>query len=88
MRPEIPVDEELDLHGCAVDEALALVELALARHRGRPGSVIRLIHGHSSGNSGSIKGALRRGLESVWKSRVAAYRPEPGNPGATLVRLR
>lgn len=87
FHPEIPVDEEVDLHGLAVDEALAQADLAISRYRGRPGAVLRLIHGHSSGVSGSIKGALRRNLETVWKGRIGGFRPEPGNPGATLVRV-
>lgn len=86
-RPELPVDEEVDLHGLAVDEALAAAGLALERHRGKKGIVIRFIHGHSSGMSGSIKGALKRNLETVWKGWIQAARPEPGNPGSTLVKM-
>lgn len=86
-RLAISVDEEIDLHGLSIAEALAQVEMALARWT-RNGGTLRVIHGHSSGASDSIKGALRRNLESVWKGRIAAYRPEPGNPGATLIRLR
>ena len=83
----IAVDEEIDLHGLSIDEAMAQVEMALTRWA-RSGGSLRVIHGHSSGASDSIKGALRRNLESVWKGRVAAFRPEPGNPGSTLVRAR
>jgi DNA-nicking Smr family endonuclease len=83
----IPVDEEVDLHGLAVDEAMVQAELAIRRWQGRAGAVIRFIHGHSSGTSGSIKGALKRSLETLWKNRVRSVRPEPGNPGATLVKL-
>ena len=86
-RMPIEVDEELDLHGLAIDEAMAQVEMAIARWSPAGGS-LRVIHGHSSGVSDSIKGALRRKLESVWKSRIAAVRPEPGNPGSTLIRVR
>lgn len=86
-RTPLEVDEEVDLHGLAVDEALVQAELAIGRWKGREGTVIRLIHGYSSGNSGSIKGALKRQLETLWKSRIAAFRAEPGNPGATLVRM-
>lgn len=81
------VDEEIDLHGLAIDEALAQVELALARWRNRPGACIRIIHGQSSGNQASIKGAVKRNLETTWKSRIRSSRPEPGNPGATLALL-
>ncbi len=81
----VPVVEELDLHGMAIDEAMVQVELALARWRGRPGACIRVIHGQSSGSKVSIKGTLRRNLGSTWKGRIRAFRQEPANPGATLV---
>jgi DNA-nicking Smr family endonuclease len=87
VRTGIEVDEELDLHGLSINEAMAQVDLALARWTPSGGS-LRVIHGHSSGASDSIKGALRRNLTSVWKSRVAAFRPEPGNPGSSLIRTR
>lgn len=86
-RPAIPVEEEVDLHGLAVDEAMVAAELALKRYAKMPGAVLRFVHGHSSGSSGSIKGALKRNLETVWSGRVQGFRPEPGNPGATLVKL-
>ena len=79
------VEEELDLHGLAIDEAMAQVELALARWRNRPGACIRIIHGKSSGTRDSIKGMLRHNLETRWKGKVAGFRQEPANPGATLV---
>jgi DNA-nicking Smr family endonuclease len=79
------VDEELDLHGLAIDEAMAMVELAFARWRNRPGACIRIIHGKSSGTRDSIKGMLRHNLETRWKGKVDAYRQEPANPGATLI---
>jgi len=71
----------------AVDEAMVQVELAINRHRRFPGARLRVIHGHSTGLQGSIKGALRRNLESIWKGCIESFRPEPGNPGATLIRL-
>ncbi len=86
-RLAIEVDEELDLHGLTIAEAMAQVEMALARWS-RAGGRLRCIHGHSSGIADSIKGALRRNLGSVWKGKVDAFRPEPGNPGATLIRVR
>ncbi|MDQ3003248.1 MAG: Smr/MutS family protein [Fibrobacterota bacterium] len=84
-RIETPVDEEIDLHGLAIDEAMVQVELALARWGKRPGACLRIIHGQSSGTRDSIKGALRRNLESSWKNKVRSFRQEFANPGSTLV---
>ena len=80
------VDEDVDLHGLVISEAMAQAEMAIARWSRTPDACIRLIHGASSGTRESIKGALRRNLETVWKGRIRGFKPEPGNPGATLVR--
>lgn len=82
------MEEEIDLHGLAIDEAMAQVELAFARWRNRPGACLRLIHGQSSGARDSIKGALRRNLETRWKSLIRLSRQDLGNPGSTLVFLK
>lgn len=83
--PEYPVDEELDLHGMAVDEALTAAEALLKRHRG--GSTVRLVHGHSNRSHESIRSQLHRALTSVWKIRVKRFRTDFHNPGATLVEI-
>ena len=83
--PEFPVDEELDLHGMAVDEALAAVDGMLARHRGRPGAMLRIVHGQSNPSPDSIRKRLRLSLDTVWKNRVRRLRADFLNPGATLV---
>jgi DNA-nicking Smr family endonuclease len=83
--PEFPVEEELDLHGMAVDEALAAAEALLKRHR--TGAVVRLVHGHSNRSNESIRSQLHRALSSVWKNRVARFRADFHNPGATLVEI-
>ena len=87
LRMAVEVDEEIDLHGLTIAEAMAQVEMALARWA-RAGGRLRCIHGHSSGNADSIKGALRRNLGSMWKGRIESFRPEPANPGATLIKVR
>jgi DNA-nicking Smr family endonuclease len=81
------IDEDLDLHGLAIDEAMVQVEQALARYRRGVSACIRIIHGKSSGTHDSIKGSLRRNLETRWSNRIRSFRPESGNPGATLVFL-
>lgn len=82
----LATDEEVDLHGLTVAEAMAAVEMALARWARSDDATLRVIHGYSTGNQGTLKGTLRRNLETVWKSRIRGFRPEPGNPGATLIR--
>lgn len=82
---EFPVDEEADLHGMAVDEALVVAESLLKRHRA--GAIVRLIHGHSNRGPDSIRTSLHRALTSVWKNRVKRYRTDFHNPGATLVEI-
>ena len=87
LRFSQPVDEEIDLHGLAIDEALVQVELAIERYRRNPKASLRIIHGHSSGNKDSIKGAIRCNLETQWRGRIQSFRPELGNAGATLIYL-
>lgn len=82
---EFPVDEEIDLHGMAVDEALAAAESMLKRHRS--GAMLRMIHGHSNRGNDSIRTNLHRALSSVWKIRVKRFRTDFHNPGATLIEI-
>src|SRR5690606_33898257 len=82
---EYPVDEEVDLHGMAVDEALVAAESLLRRHRA--GATVRLIHGHSNRGPDSIRTGIHRALTSNRKQRVKRFRTEFPNPGATLVEL-
>jgi DNA-nicking Smr family endonuclease len=82
---EYPVDEEADLHGMAVDEALVAAEALLKRHRA--GATVRIIHGHSNRGNDSIRTNLHRALTSVWKNRVKRFRTDFHNPGATLIEI-
>ena len=82
---EFAADEDVDLHGMAVDEALAAAEEALNRHRS--GAVVRLIHGSSNRGPDSIRTRLLLSLNSVWKSKVKRSRLDFHNPGATLVEI-
>ncbi len=83
----VTIDEEIDLHGLAVDEAMAEVESVINRHRMAKSATVRIIHGKSSGTQNSIKGALHRNLQSRWRNQIQNFRTEPGNPGATLILL-
>ena len=73
---------EIDLHGLAVDEALARAEQALSDALLADVSELRLIHGKSGGR---IRAALHRRLREI--STVRAFRLDPGNPGVTIVSL-
>ncbi len=81
------VEEELDLHGMAVDEALVAAGLLLERHRGKSGRILRIVHGHSNSAPVSIRKSLHRNLNTVWKRQVKRYRLDFHNPGATLVEI-
>ncbi len=81
------IDEELDLHGMSVDEALAAVDQLLRRHRGRTGAVLRIIHGHSNGAPDSIRRRVRYALDTVWRRHVKRYRYDLHNPGSTLLEV-
>ncbi len=82
---EFPVDEEVDLHGMAVDEALTAADGLLKRHRA--GAMVRIIHGHSNKGNDSIRTNLHRALGSVWKNRIKRFRTDFMNPGATLIEI-
>jgi len=84
---DFPIEEDLDLHGMAVDEALAAAAHLLDRYKGRPGAIVRIIHGHSNSAPDSIRKSLYRNFKTVWKHRVTRYRMDIHNPGATLVEL-
>ena len=84
---DFTVEEELDLHGMAVDEALVAAGLLLDRHRGKPGRIVRIVHGHSNSAPDSIRKSLHRNLNTVWKRHVKRYRLDFMNPGATLVEI-
>ena len=84
---DFAVEEELDLHGMAVDEALAAAEQLLERHRRKPGTIVRIVHGHSNPAPDSIRKSLHRGLATRWKGWVKRYRLDFNNPGSTLVEI-
>ncbi len=81
---ETEVDAEVDLHGFAVDEALAEISLWLDR-RFEEDFRLRVIHGRSASSPDSIRSRIRRNCESVWRHRLHRHFPEKGNPGSTIL---
>lgn len=73
---------DVDLHGRRVEPALGCVLEALSRLEGRPGAVLRVVHG-----KGTYVLAREVARLAEVDPRVAAAEPEPGNPGVTLLRL-
>ena len=84
---DFAIEEELDLHGMAVDEAIVAAGLLLERHRGKSGRILRIVHGHSNSAPDSIRKSLHRNLNTVWKRQVKRYRLDFHNPGATLLEM-
>ncbi len=81
------IEEELDLHGMAVDEAMAAAEQFLERYENKPGTILRIIHGHSNIAPDSIRKSLQRNFATVWKHRIKRHRLDVHNPGATLLEI-
>lgn len=80
-------DLELDLHGCALDEAMAKVEMAIEGLRRAGKHTLRVIHGHSGTGPGTIRGELGRRLRTRWNHQVEEAKRDPGNPGSTVLKL-
>ena len=77
---------ELNVIGCTVDEALARLEKFLDESTISDQQVLRIIHGHGTGQ-------LRRGIGEFLKEHplVARFSPAPpdqGGNGATIVELK
>lgn len=73
---------EVDLHGLAVDEALARTEQAMNDALLADLSELRLIHGRSGGR---IRAAVHRRLREI--AAVRGFGLDPRNAGVTIVRL-
>ena len=77
---------EINVIGCTVDEAVSRVEKFLDESMASDQQVIRIIHGHGTGQ-------LRRGLAAFLKqhpivARFDAAPQDQGGGGATIVELR
>ena len=70
----------VDLHGLRVEEALARVVDEIDRSLLRGADRVEVVHGKGSGR---IRDALHRSFASM--PVVAAFRPDPRNPGVTWI---
>ncbi len=86
-RIEEAVDEEMDLHGLTIDEAIAQVELWLEQFSHLPGARLRVVHGRSGHSRDTIRGRIYWCAKTVWKGKLKAYYQEPHNSGATILVL-
>jgi len=86
LQPRAGSLSELNVIGCTVDEALARLEKFLDESTVTDQQVLRIIHGHGTGQ-------LRRGIAGFLKEHplVARFEPAPadqGGNGATVVELK
>ncbi len=84
---ELEVDEQIDLHGCTIDEALALADGFLNMCKRNGARSARIIHGHGRKSPESIAWQLKRKLSTEWKHRFESVRAEPYNSGALILRF-
>jgi DNA mismatch repair protein MutS2 len=86
LQPREGSVSEVNVIGCTVDEAIARVEKFLDESTVSDQQVVRIIHGHGTGQ-------LRRGLAAFLKEHplVAKFDPAPANQGGggvTVVELK
>ncbi len=86
LQPREGLLSEVNVIGCTVDEAISRVEKFLDESTVTDQNVIRIIHGHGTGQ-------LRRGLAAFLKEHplVAKFDPAPNNQGGggvTVVELK
>jgi len=86
LQPRGSALADLNVVGCTVDEAVSRVEKFLDDSTVADQQVVRIIHGHGTGQ-------LRRGLAEFLGShplvaRVAAAPPDQGGSGVTVVELK
>ena len=86
LQPRTGSLSELNVIGCTVDEARARLEKFLDESTVTDQQVLRIIHGHGTGQ-------LRRGIAAFLKEHplVARFQPAPpdqGGNGATIVELK
>lgn len=85
---EVRADEELDLHGMTVDEALANLEIMMDQMKFAGHKTLRVIHGGGFGQYGPVKKYFDRHISGPLKSRISSVRKEGHNSGATLLFLK
>jgi DNA-nicking Smr family endonuclease len=85
---EVPVEQELDLHGLTIDQGLLELENFI-RLCGRFGvGCVRVIHGLGPDRGRSMRKAVRTFLSSArarpWLEKIEV---EPHNPGSVILHL-
>lgn len=80
-------EQELDLHGFTIEEAIAAIEEMFLAMQLAKMSVLRLIHGGGHPSSGLIKKAIDQKVRSEWKGKVRFYGTEPNNAGSSIIQL-
>ena len=59
---------ELDLHGCSVDEAMALVRALITKAVGHGRNSVRIIHGASTSGTAQTRPTIKRALHRLLDS--------------------
>ena len=82
---EKAVDEELDLHGFAIDEGLAEIDIFLDMAQEYRLHCVRVVHGMGPEHGPSLRKAIHRYLKTRGNSRVDRLETEPHNAGAVII---
>ncbi|MFP4521117.1 MAG: Smr/MutS family protein [Fibrobacterota bacterium] len=79
-------DDEKDLHGYTVDEAVFEAGKFIEECRKKGAGIIRIIHGTRQGDS-PLKSGIRTFLSSRTGASVKRWFPEPGNDGSVIIEI-
>ncbi len=92
-RPSGPLPPTVNLRHMRAEEALAVLEAAVARHRARGTSELLIVHGRGRGSPGGkpVIGPMVLSWCAEHPAQVADVREAPrdwGGAGASVLRLR
>jgi DNA-nicking Smr family endonuclease len=82
---EVPVEQELDLHGLTIDQGLLELEnfiLLCARFKVKS---VRVIHGIGPEKGPSMRKAVRTFLATRARPWLTGVEAEPHNPGSIII---
>ena len=84
---EIPVEQELDLHGLTIDQGLMELENFIQLCIRFKVKSVRVIHGIGPEKGRSMRKAVRSFLSTRARPHLTGIEAEPHNPGSIIIYI-